>query len=148
MRYHESTPRHPPPTHPPLPLTPLPLASPRGGSSRNIFVQFATSRVEIAEAREKRHKSDGLISADNSLSRTCRDTRLPARGETPLLMLDRWRKLHDELYDSATGFDISKVNGADPRRPPPCILFIFMRVKQQSRVAVNLVQAPSRGMAI
>lgn len=38
-----------------------------------------------------------------------RDNRLPARGETPLLMLDRWRKLHDELYDSVTGFDITKV---------------------------------------
>lgn len=37
------------------------------------------------------------------------DARMPARGETPLLMLDRWRKLHDELYDRATGFDISKV---------------------------------------
>lgn len=35
---------------------------------------------------------------------------VPAHGETPLLMLDRWRELHDELYDEVTGFfDITKV---------------------------------------
>lgn len=68
--------------------------------------------MEIAEAREKRHKTDTFLSneANSSFSsRTGRDLRLPARGETPLLMLDRWRKLHDELFDSVTGFDISKV---------------------------------------
>ncbi|CAM9409508.1 unnamed protein product, partial [Laminaria digitata] len=71
--------------------------------------EFATSRVEIAEAREKRHLSEACLSAETTISRTSRDSRLPARGETPLLMLDRWRKLHDELYDSVTGFDITKI---------------------------------------
>lgn len=66
--------------------------------------------MEIAEAREKRHKSDACLSSETPAARTCRDSRLPARGETPLLMLDRWRKLHDELYDSTTGFDITKVD--------------------------------------
>lgn len=87
-----------------------------------ISTQFATSRVEIAEAREKRSRSDAdCINGSNNdhescppgeiptWSRICRDSKLPARGETPLLMLDRWRKLHDELYDSGTGFDITKV---------------------------------------
>lgn len=72
--------------------------------------------MEIAEAREKRHKTDTFLSSEansSSSSRTGRDSRLPARGETPLLMLDRWRKLHDELYDPVTGFDISKVCCAD-----------------------------------
>ena len=65
--------------------------------------------MEIAEAREKRHLSEACVSSETTTSRTSRDSRLPARGETPLLMLDRWRKLHDELYDSVTGFDITKV---------------------------------------
>lgn len=68
--------------------------------------------MEIAEAREKRHKTDSFVSTEinnSSSSRAGRDLRLPARGETPLLMLDRWRKLHDELYDPVSGFDISKV---------------------------------------
>lgn len=34
---------------------------------------------------------------------------IPALRETPLLMLDRWRELHDELYDEVKGFDITKV---------------------------------------
>lgn len=38
------------------------------------------------------------------------DGSAPAMGETPLLMLDRWRELRDELYDEATGFDITKVS--------------------------------------
>lgn len=37
----------------------------------------------------------------------------PAMGETPLLMLDRWRELRDELYDEATGFDVTKVSAID-----------------------------------
>lgn len=80
--------------------------------------QFATSRVERAEAREKERKQqkqqqhqqqndDDDAACHNQP--TSRDNRLPARGETPLLMLDRWRKLHNELYDSVTGFDITKV---------------------------------------
>ncbi|CAM9730098.1 unnamed protein product [Pylaiella littoralis] len=69
--------------------------------------EFATSRVERAEAREKEKRLQKQQS-ETSLP-TSRDSRLPSRGETPLLMLDRWRKLHDELHDSATGFDITKI---------------------------------------
>lgn len=64
------------------------------------------------------------------------DSRLPARGETPLLMLDRWRKLHDELYDSVTGFDITKVRitcsfGSLIRaRLKPCHLFIYPTMQE------------------
>lgn len=78
--------------------------------------QFATSRVERAEAREKERKlqKQQQLNDDDGCCQnqpTSRDSRLPARGETPLLMLDRWRKLHDELYDSVNGFDITKVEG-------------------------------------
>lgn len=104
-----------------------PLPSPRRPSfpRRLELEQFATSRVERAEAREKEKKlqklqqlqqqqqnDDDGCSQGSQCSQhqpTSRDNRLPARGETPLLMLDRWRKLHDELYDSVTGFDITKV---------------------------------------
>ncbi|CAM9365448.1 unnamed protein product, partial [Scytosiphon promiscuus] len=68
--------------------------------------EFATSRVERAEAREKEKRRKLQQQSENA---TCRDSTLPARGETPLLMQDRWRKLHDELYDSTTGFDITKI---------------------------------------
>lgn len=33
-------------------------------------------------------------------------------------MLDRWRKLHDELYDSVKGFDITKVRQTKDCRAP------------------------------
>lgn len=67
--------------------------------------------MAAAEARDrmrKRKKNDDL---EQEKEEPCWDSRLPARGETPLLMLDRWRKLHDELYDSVTGtFDVTKVD--------------------------------------
>lgn len=72
-----------------------------------VLLQFATSRVEAAEKKERK-KGPGEDENDGGFS-TPWDSRLPARGETPLLMLDRWRKLHDELYDGDTGFDITKV---------------------------------------
>lgn len=48
---------------------------------------------------------------------------VPARGETPLLMLDRWQELHDELYNEDTGFDITKARyfGPPVQLPPPPI---------------------------
>lgn len=73
--------------------------------------------MEKAEAREKEKKLQKLQQSNDAchLPATSKDrwdskdNKLPVRGETPLLMHDRWRKLHDELYDSATGFDITKV---------------------------------------
>jgi inositol-hexakisphosphate/diphosphoinositol-pentakisphosphate 1-kinase len=41
---------------------------------------------------------------------TAKHTQQPARGETLLLMLDRWRTLHRELYNEKKGgFDITKI---------------------------------------
>ncbi|CAN0345347.1 unnamed protein product, partial [Ectocarpus fasciculatus] len=80
--------------------------------------EFVESRVEKAEAREKERKLRKLLQESSDacdLPATGRDrwdskdNKLPVRGETPLLMHDRWRKLHDELYDSATGFDITTI---------------------------------------
>ncbi|CAM9583380.1 unnamed protein product [Discosporangium mesarthrocarpum] len=54
---------------------------------------------------------------------------MPAQGETPLLMLHRWQKLHKELYDPSSGFDVTKIPDVHDNVRYDCLHNAHMRLK-------------------